>query len=66
MGAASRFGAGTMLSRLLGLVREQAFAALVGAGGLADAFVVLSRGSVVERGTCDSTSHAALSRHIAV
>ncbi|HEX8375570.1 MAG TPA: urea ABC transporter ATP-binding subunit UrtE [Geminicoccaceae bacterium] len=33
---------------------------------LADAFVVLSRGSVVERGTCDSASHAALSRHIAV
>ena len=33
---------------------------------LADAFVVLSRGMVVERGTPESLSHAALSRHIAV
>jgi putative peptidoglycan lipid II flippase len=41
--AASRFGAATMLSRVLGLLREQLFAALVGAGGLADAFVVAFR-----------------------
>src|SRR4051794_11624398 len=41
--AASRFGAATMLSRLLGLVREQMFAALIGAGFYADAFVVAFR-----------------------
>jgi len=40
---ASRFGAATMLSRVLGLVREQMFAALVGAGPFADAFVVAFR-----------------------
>jgi putative peptidoglycan lipid II flippase len=40
---ATRFGAATMLSRLLGLVREQMFAALVGAGLYADAFVVAFR-----------------------
>lgn len=41
--AAGRFGAATMLSRLLGLVREQMFAALLGAGMYADAFVVAFR-----------------------
>lgn len=40
---ATRFGAATMLSRLLGLVREQMFAALIGAGDFADAFVVAFR-----------------------
>ena len=33
----------TMLSRVLGLVREQLFAALMGATALADAFVVAFR-----------------------
>ena len=33
----------TMLSRLLGLMREQLFAALMGASALADAFVVAFR-----------------------
>ncbi|WP_051439783.1 urea ABC transporter ATP-binding subunit UrtE [Methylobacterium sp. 10] len=33
---------------------------------LADSFVVLSRGGVVERGTRESLDHAALARHIAV
>ncbi|AKU92515.1 murein biosynthesis integral membrane protein MurJ [Vulgatibacter incomptus] len=49
-GAASRMGAkallvsaATMLSRLLGLVREQLFAALLGASAFADAFVVAFR-----------------------
>lgn len=42
-GAAGRFGLATMLSRVLGLVREQLFAALVGAGAAADAFVVAFR-----------------------
>lgn len=41
--AASRFSLATMLSRVLGLVREQLFAALVGAGPQADAFVVAFR-----------------------
>lgn len=41
--SAGRFGAATMLSRLLGLVREQMFAALLGAGMYADAFVVAFR-----------------------
>jgi len=43
MAGASVFGLATMLSRVLGLVREQVFAALVGAGGLASAFVVAFR-----------------------
>ena len=33
---------------------------------LADSFVVLSRGNVVERGTRETLDHATLSRHIAV
>lgn len=41
--SAGRFGAATMLSRVLGLVREQMFAALLGAGHYADAFVVAFR-----------------------
>lgn len=41
--SAGRFGLATMASRLLGLVREQLFAALVGAGPAADAFVVAFR-----------------------
>lgn len=41
--AAGLISAATMLSRLLGLVREQLFAALMGASFLADAFVVAFR-----------------------
>jgi len=42
-GNAGRFGFLTMVSRVLGLVREQLFAALVGASWYADAFVVAFR-----------------------
>jgi putative peptidoglycan lipid II flippase len=41
--AAGLISAATMLSRLLGLIREQLFAALMGASFLADAFVVAFR-----------------------
>src|SRR5437660_1497226 len=41
--AAGLISAFTMLSRLLGLVREQVFAALLGAGFYADAFQVAFR-----------------------
>ena len=44
LGAAARLISGaTMLSRLLGLAREQLFAALLGASSLADAFVAAFR-----------------------
>jgi putative peptidoglycan lipid II flippase len=41
--SAASAGAATMASRILGLVREQIFAALFGAGDAMDAFVVASR-----------------------
>src|SRR5690606_21833495 len=41
--AAGLISAATMLSRLLGLIREQLFAALMGASMFADAFVVAFR-----------------------
>jgi putative peptidoglycan lipid II flippase len=43
MRSAGLVSAATMLSRLLGLVREQLFAALMGATALADAFNVAFR-----------------------
>ncbi len=41
--AAGAMGAATFLSRILGLVREQAFAILFGAGNATDAFIVAFR-----------------------
>jgi putative peptidoglycan lipid II flippase len=43
MGRALRVSAGTMTSRLLGVARDQLFAALVGANRFSDAFVVAYR-----------------------
>jgi putative peptidoglycan lipid II flippase len=43
MGRALRVSAGTLASRLLGVVRDQVFAALVGANRFSDAFVVAYR-----------------------
>src|SRR5690242_10740045 len=41
--SASAMGAATLMSRVLGLVREQVFAVLFGAGNLTDAFNVAFR-----------------------
>lgn len=41
--SASRVGSGILLSRILGLVREQVFAFILGAGKLSDAFIVAFR-----------------------
>jgi putative peptidoglycan lipid II flippase len=43
MGRALRVSAGTLTSRLLGVVRDQVFAALIGANRFSDAFVVAYR-----------------------